>query len=230
MADSAYQSFRDKVNQCCYVSSWPHFESLDSLIGGSFSSNTNLNAHSRILRRRVLPSSEPSSPPLEPVVHNPDKDLATSPLLMLPWFVPVGPRSKRAGPNSLIERNFSVMAAAAAAAALKPEKDEEEDDDWDTNERWGRHLAVVGRKRKGPSEDGETIICDGYSKLAEAIGSLVSVVTVPSDIRRRRPVPSVSASASPSTRFELFDDEVAPENGVRSINAEQARDRIATAS
>ncbi|CAA0842117.1 Unknown protein [Striga hermonthica] len=32
---------------------------------------------------------------------------------------------------------------------------------------------------------------------------------------------------SSDLRFELFDDEVAPENGVRSINAEQARDRIA---
>ncbi|GER47348.1 meiosis expressed gene 1 protein homolog [Striga asiatica] len=39
---------------------------------------------------------------------------------MLPWSVPVGPRSKRAGPSSVTEGNFSVM--VAATAALEAEK------------------------------------------------------------------------------------------------------------
>ncbi|GER56457.1 sequence-specific DNA binding transcription factors [Striga asiatica] len=170
-----------------YVSSWAHYESLDSLIGDSVSSNKGIssaNGHTRALRRRVSSSPEPSPsptpPPSEaeihrrkttPAIHIPEKDPAMSPWLKLPYSVPVGPRSKRAGSGSITERNFSVMAAAAAAMEAEQDDDEEDNDEYE-DETWGRYLETRGRKRKKPVKKEESIVGEGYWKLAEAIGRL----------------------------------------------------------
>ncbi|KAG8386806.1 hypothetical protein BUALT_Bualt03G0187100 [Buddleja alternifolia] len=154
-----------------YVSTWPHFQNLDSLIGDSFSKtnininiNNNNNAHNRNLRRRVSQSPETVNlSPAEGMRH----------LLRLPWSVPVGPRSKRSGPGSVTERNFSVMAAAAAAMEAEEEEDDDEDDeDEDSGASGGRPRAVGGRKRKkGPVEE-EAAMGEGYRRLAESISRL----------------------------------------------------------
>ncbi|KAI3465836.1 hypothetical protein Pfo_022499, partial [Paulownia fortunei] len=158
-----------------YSSTWPHFRSLDSLIGDSFSktNNNNANGYNRNLRWRVSQSPELSQSPTPPpdtltqyrkispaMSHHREKDPVVGHLLKVPWSVPVGPRSKRSGPGSVTERNFSVM--AAAAAAMEAEEDEEQDDSGE----WGGRLPAVGGKRKGPVEG------EGYRRLAEAITRL----------------------------------------------------------
>ncbi|KAL6529502.1 hypothetical protein OROGR_015125 [Orobanche gracilis] len=163
-----------------YVSTWPHFGSLDSLIGDSFSknNNSNANAHKRNLRPRVLPSPEfltSSSPLPETVIHQRrsipvsqhylEKDPVTSPLLKLPWSVPVGPRSKRSGPSSVTERNFSVMAAAATAMEVKEDEEDCKDDDEDDYD----YEPLGGRKRNRPVEEDGTMVGEGSMRLAEAI-------------------------------------------------------------
>ncbi|KAL0443833.1 UNVERIFIED_CONTAM: Trihelix transcription factor ASIL2 [Sesamum latifolium] len=182
-----------------YVSTWPHFQSLDSLIGDSFSkTSNNTNGHNRNLRRRASPSPElsPSPPPLaetiiqhrksSPVIHDPERDPAMSHLLRLPWSVPVGPRSKRSGPGSVTERNFSVM--AAAAAAMEAEEDEEDDDDDEDSGAWGGRLPSVGRKRKVPLEEEETMVGDGYRRLAEAITRLAKIYEKVEEAKQRQMV------------------------------------------
>ncbi|XP_073118497.1 trihelix transcription factor ENAP2-like isoform X2 [Henckelia pumila] len=156
-----------------YSSTWPHFRSVDALIGDAFyKTNCNSNGHSRSLRRRVSLSPEASSsspPPPEALthyrmnppamIHHQEKDQVFSHLLRPPWSVPVGPRSKRS------MTNFSVM--AAAAAVMKAKEDEEED-----SAAWGRGSSAVGMKRKGPMGEKGAVVAEGYTRLAEAIASL----------------------------------------------------------
>ncbi|KAK6157556.1 hypothetical protein DH2020_011804 [Rehmannia glutinosa] len=201
-----YKIEKSKVAQSNgrYVSTWPHFQNLDSLIGDSFAKNNNSNAngHNRTLRRRVSPSPEfsPSPPPLPesvthhrkitPVSHHQEIDPATSPLLRLPWSVPVGPRSKRSGPGSVTERNFSVM--AAAAAAMEAEEVDEDDDDEDEEEEdsgaWGGRPPAGGRKRKRPVEEEGTVVEEGYRRLAEAIGRLAQIYQKVEESKQRQMV------------------------------------------
>ncbi|KZV46392.1 hypothetical protein F511_23233 [Dorcoceras hygrometricum] len=174
-----------------YSSTWPHFDSLDSLIGDTFvkTNNSNSNGHRRNLRRRVSQSPEASpSPPRLPgtltLYRNisPDriphivKDPEPGQLLRGPWSVPVGPRTKRSGPPSLTERNFSVMAAAAAAMKAK---EEEEEDDEDSDD-WGVRPPAVGIKRKGVTA------VEGCLKLAEAIGRLGSIYERVEEAKQRQ--------------------------------------------
>lgn len=166
-----------------HVPSWPHFESLDALIGDSYSkvqtsaaaSNGN---HNRNLRRRlpsppeISPSPSPSPEPatvsrkFSPEIHRRDKDPAANQLPSLPWSVPVGPRSKRCA-GSVTERNFSVMAAAAAAM-------EAEEDDYGDDEGYGSRVVrrpppAAGKKRKRSSSAEGVGLREGYRMLAEAI-------------------------------------------------------------
>ncbi|XP_057792369.1 trihelix transcription factor ENAP2 [Salvia miltiorrhiza] len=171
-----------------YVPAWPHFHSLDALIGDSFSKTAaaavNVNAgHSKNLRRRISPPPEispspspspspepfPSGRKVSPAIRRPSRDPAVSQLLSLPWSVPVGPRSKRSGPGSVTERNFSVM--AAAAAAMEAEQDEEYYDNDPEDESGGgrRRRPAAGRKRKAAERTG---LREGYRMLAAAIMSL----------------------------------------------------------
>ncbi|XP_073283939.1 uncharacterized protein [Primulina huaijiensis] len=157
-----------------YCSTWPHFRSVDALIGDTFykANNCNSNGHSRSLRRRAsLSPEESSSPPPPPkalnhyrmnppaMIHHQEKDQAFSHLLRLPWSVPVGPRSKRS------MTNFSVMAASATVTKAKEEEEED-------SGAWGRGLSAVGMKRKGPMGEKGTVVVEGYRRLAEAIASL----------------------------------------------------------
>ncbi|GFP79152.1 trihelix transcription factor asil2, partial [Phtheirospermum japonicum] len=158
-----------------YVSTWAHFESLDSLIGESFSkihnsSSSTANGHSRSLRRETV--AHPRK--ISPASHHLEKDPAMSPLLKLPWSVPVGPRSKRSGPGSVTERNFSVM--AAAAAAMEAEDDDDDDEDEYGSGTWGRR----------PPED--TIVGDGFKRLAEAIGRLAQIYQNVEEAKQRQMV------------------------------------------
>ncbi|PIN05481.1 Transcription factor GT-2 [Handroanthus impetiginosus] len=170
-----------------YASTWPHFRSLDSLIGDSFSKTNNCTANgpSRNLRRRAPHSPETSPPPVR-LTHRkvyPDtsnhreKDPVVGHLLEIPWSVPVGPRSKRSGPSSVTERNFSVM--AAAAAAMEAEEEDEEDDDQDSGGSSGRPPAVR-RKRKAPV-DGK-----GLKRLAEAITRLGEIYVKVEEAKQRQ--------------------------------------------
>ncbi|KAL7086993.1 hypothetical protein ACP275_13G037600 [Erythranthe tilingii] len=210
-----YKIEKSKVSQSNgrYVSTWPHFQSLDSLIGDSFSKTTTTNAHTRNLRRRVSPSPEFSPPPSEPPIHrrkksparrnHPEKDPAPSQTLRIPWSVPVGPRSKRSGPGSVTERNFSVMAAAAAAMEAEElyekeeEEEEEEEDDYnnelDDYEECGRRPPEVGmkRKRKEAAEDEAAAAAtaeDGYRSLAEAISRLGEIYKKVEEAKQRQMV------------------------------------------
>ncbi|XP_073061068.1 uncharacterized protein [Primulina eburnea] len=170
-----------------YSSTWPHFDSLDSLIGDTFVkvNDRNSNGHRRNLRRRVSPSPDVSpSPPRLPdtlthyrkssldMIPHVIKDPEPSQLLRLPWSVPVGPRTRRSGPPTLTERNFSVMAAAAAAMKAK------EDDD-DSDDCCGQP-PVVGIKRKGIAA------VEGYRKLAEAIGRLGTMYEKVEEAKQRQ--------------------------------------------
>ncbi|KAH6780666.1 hypothetical protein C2S52_011903 [Perilla frutescens var. hirtella] len=178
-----------------YVSTWPHFQSLDALIGDSFTKTQNtaaaaanantVNAHNKNLRRRISAPPEHSPSPsqspekvaynrkISPASDRRDKDPATSHPLGLPWSVPVGPRSKRSAPGSVTERNFSVM--AAAAAAMEAEEDEE-DDNYNYNnddDDEGCRALVVRRRRRRPAAAGRKRKGReegaGYRMLAEAI-------------------------------------------------------------
>lgn len=183
-----------------YLSTWPHFQSLDSLIGDSFSkTSNNSNGHNRNLRRRVSRSPElsPSPPRLpdkmahdrkgSPASHHQEKDPATSPLFRLPFLVPVAPRSKRSGPGNVTERNFSVM--AAAAAAMEAEEDEEDDDEEEENyAAQGGWLPAVGKKRKGPVEDERRVVGEGYRSLAEAIARLAKIYEKVEEAKQRQMV------------------------------------------
>ncbi|KAL8031601.1 hypothetical protein ABFX02_13G036700 [Erythranthe guttata] len=210
-----YKIEKSKVSQSNgrYVSTWPHFQSLDSLIGDSFSKTTATTSHTRNLRRRVSPSPDFSPSPSEPPIHrrknsparrdHPEKDPAPSQTLRIPWSVPVGPRSKRTGPGSVTERNFSVMAAAAAAMEAeelyeKEEEDEEEDDynnELDDYEECGRRrrqplLPEVGMKRKRKEAvEGEAAVAeDGYRSLAEAIARLGEIYKKVEEAKQRQMV------------------------------------------
>ncbi|KAL8461108.1 hypothetical protein ACS0TY_032545 [Phlomoides rotata] len=190
-----------------YVSTWPHFQSLDSLIGDSFSkANNSANGHNRNLRRRPSPSPEPSpspSPLRETAAHHrkispfgniPEKDPEMGNLLKLPWSVPVGPRSKRSGPGSVTERNFSVMAAAAAAMEAEEDDEDDDDDEYDEEDEnsgaWGgrqRPLAV-GRKRKRAAEEDQTVMGEGYRRLAEAITRIGKIYEKVEEAKQRQMV------------------------------------------
>ncbi|CAI9757245.1 unnamed protein product [Fraxinus pennsylvanica] len=157
-----------------YASTWPHFDSLDSLIGDTFSKANSVpsNGHKKNLRRRVSLSPEVSTSP-PPAKTKMTEYRKRSPesithLPKVPWSVPVGPRSKRPLNGNLTERNFSVMAAAAAAVEAKEEEEDEDDED----ETWLRQLPVVGRKKRRLVEEAEGSVCDGYGRLAKAISRL----------------------------------------------------------
>lgn len=86
-----YKSEKCKVLELGYVSQWPFFQSLDSLIGCNFK-----------------PSTTPQPSRIPPALPPP------------PSSVPVGLRTKRSllpvsTNNSLFQHSFSLMAAAAAA-------------------------------------------------------------------------------------------------------------------
>ncbi|XP_047940948.1 trihelix transcription factor ASIL2-like, partial [Salvia hispanica] len=152
-----------------YASSWPHFRSLDALIGDSFSKSAAAAGGNRSHRRKISPPPEISpspspSPSPEPISGHRKISPAVnrSPLLRLPWSVPVGPRSKRSGPGGgVTERNFSVM--AAAAAAMEAGRGEEEYGD--SGQR--PSPAAAKRRKKAVTERR-----DGYRMLAAAIMSL----------------------------------------------------------
>ncbi|KAL2476676.1 sequence-specific DNA binding transcription factor [Abeliophyllum distichum] len=164
-----------------YVSTWPHFDSLDSLIGDTFSKLNSVpsNGHKKNLRRRVSMSPEvsPSPPPakatitqyrkISPELSQYRETTPISHLPKMPWSVPVGPRSKRPGNGNLTERNFSVMAAAAAAVEAKEEEEDEEEE-----ETWQGQLPGVGRKRRRPVGEEEGSVGEGYRRLAKAIARL----------------------------------------------------------
>ncbi|XP_051152028.1 trihelix transcription factor ENAP2-like isoform X2 [Andrographis paniculata] len=191
-----------------YDSTWPHFESLDSLIGDSFSKPNNnaaaADGHTKNLRRRVSISPELSSSPSplpESVAHrrknypatNPrDKDPASNPLPRLTWSVPVGPRSKRSGPGSVTERNFSVMAAAAAAMEAEEDDcgnyDDDDDEDEDSGAWSGRRPSQTERKRKLPAIEEQAKLADGYRQLAEAILRLGQIYEKVEDAKQRQMV------------------------------------------
>lgn len=111
--------------------------------------------------------------------------------MKLPWSVPVGPRSKRSGPGSVTERNFSVM--AAAAAAMEAEEDDEDDDEYDEDENsraWGgrRRPTAVVRKRKVPAEEDRSVAREGYRRLAEAITRIGKIYEKVEEAKQRQMV------------------------------------------
>ncbi|KVH88809.1 trihelix transcription factor ASIL2-like isoform X1 [Cynara cardunculus var. scolymus] len=134
-----------------YVSPWPFFAPLDSLIGSSFKPSTQTPTPPPQRKRISTPPSLPALPPP-------------------PSSVPVGPRSKRPAPpayqpstdSSFFRRNFSVMAAAAAAI----DGAEDSDTSWSSGGNGPRRL----RMQKADNTGG-----DPYHQLAEAIARFAEV-------------------------------------------------------
>ncbi|XP_022872518.1 trihelix transcription factor ASIL2-like [Olea europaea var. sylvestris] len=175
-----------------YASTWPHFDSLDSLIGDTFSKANSVpsNGHKKNLRRRVSLSPEVSTSP-PPANKKMTHYRKRSPesithLPKVPWSVPVGPRSKRPGNGNLTERNFSVMAAAAAAVEAK--EGEEEEDEEDEDETWLRQLPVVERKKRRLVEEGDGSVGDGYRRLAKALSRLGDIYEKVESAKQRQMV------------------------------------------
>ncbi|KAL1555676.1 trihelix transcription factor ASIL2-like [Salvia divinorum] len=155
-----------------YASAWPHFDSLDALIGDSATPAAVKNRRRRITPPpKISQSPSPTSSPeptsgnrkICPAIRRRSKD--PSPV-QLPWSVPVGPRSKRSGPISIVERNFSVMAAAAAAMEAEA---------YSNNGLFVRQLPAAGKKRKAPAPAERAGIQEGYRMLSEAITSLAEI-------------------------------------------------------
>lgn len=124
-----------------YLSPWPFFARLDTLIGNT------------------LQQKKPSPAPTPPL---PYRKSTQSLALMSP--IPVAPRSatvKRPSPvpisvdDSYFRRNFSAFAAAAAAEA---------DDDSDSSRS---RSSAAGSRRRDEGKIGEM---EGYKELAQAIG------------------------------------------------------------
>ncbi|KAI3735958.1 hypothetical protein L6452_15486 [Arctium lappa] len=130
-----------------YVSPWPFFAPLDSLIGSSFKPSTQTPTPPPPPQRKRI-STPPSLPALPPP----------------PSSVPVGPRSKRPAPppsttdSSFFRRNFSVMAAAAI---------EDSDTSWSSG---GNGPPRRLRMQKADHGGG-----DPYHQLAEAIARFAEV-------------------------------------------------------
>ncbi|KAI3732123.1 hypothetical protein L1987_63321 [Smallanthus sonchifolius] len=146
-----------------YVSPWPFFAPLDSLIGSSFKPSTKTPTPPP-QRKRIPP---PPAPPSRRALPPP------------PSSVPVGRRSKRPPPpayqpstdSSFFRRNFSVMAAAAAAI------DGAEDDSDTSLSSGGNRKRSRSRSRNGkaPVEKDRETRCDPFHQLAEAIGRFAEV-------------------------------------------------------
>ncbi|KAJ9550143.1 hypothetical protein OSB04_014188 [Centaurea solstitialis] len=145
-----------------YVSPWPFFAPLDSLIGSTFKPSTQTPTPPAPQRKRI--STPPSLPALPPP----------------PSSVPVGPRSKRPAPttayqpstdSSFFRRNFSVMAAAAAAidGAEDSETSWSSGGNGDGNGR--RRLRIEKAEEDGGGGGGG----DPYHQLAEAIARFAEV-------------------------------------------------------
>lgn len=134
-----------------YVSPWPFFAPLDSLIGSSFKPFTQTPTPPPQRKRILTPPSLPALPPP-------------------PSSVPVGPRSKRPAPpayqpstdSSFFRRNFSVMAAAAAAI------DGAEDSDTSCSSGGNGPRRLRMQKADNTS-------ADPYHQLAEAIARFAEV-------------------------------------------------------
>lgn len=144
-----------------YVSPWPFFPSLDSLIGDNFIKNAPTSPSPPPPKKNLAAAKNSPSP------APPKKEFLTLP--PPPSAVPVGPRSKRPAPmNSAtaedsFRRNFSAIAAAAAASAEEDEEEEEESDmSTPTTAKYGQ------KKKKRRVQGG--VMAQGYKELAEAIG------------------------------------------------------------
>ncbi|CAH1424982.1 unnamed protein product [Lactuca virosa] len=148
-----------------YVSPWPFFAPLDSLIGSSFKPSTQTPTPPPPRKRIRTPPSLPALPPP-------------------PSSVPVAPRSKRPAPpafqpsndTSFFRRNFSVMAAAAAAI-------DGADEDSDTSWSSGGNGARRSRLEKADETGG-----DAYHHLAEAIGRFAEVYERVEEAKQRQMV------------------------------------------
>nr|GMC72747.1 trihelix transcription factor ASIL2-like [Ipomoea batatas] len=140
-----YKTEKARVSQSPgnYVSSWPFFNSLDSLIGDNFKPSS---SPATIAPRRKTPPALP--PP--------------------PSAVPVGPRSKRpvAIDDTVSRRNFSAMAAAAAAAATE---DSDENEESETSSPPPAPAFSGGNKRKdvGAQLEGFRSLAEAIGKFSD---------------------------------------------------------------
>ncbi|KAK9065280.1 hypothetical protein SSX86_016663 [Deinandra increscens subsp. villosa] len=159
-----------------YVSPWPFFAPLDSLIGSSFKPSTKTPTPPPQRKRIPAPPSLPALPP--------------------PSAIPVGRRSKRPPPpayqpstdSSFFRRNFSVMAAAAAAI-------DGAEDDSDTslssggNPNRNRHRnGNAPPRRVRVEEDGGGGGGDPYHQLADAIERFAEVYKSVEEAKQRQMV------------------------------------------
>ncbi|KAI3795181.1 hypothetical protein L1987_37830 [Smallanthus sonchifolius] len=153
-----------------YVSPWPFFAPLDSLIGSIFKPSTQTPTPPPHRKRIPAPPSLPALPPP-------------------PSSVPVGRRSKRPAPpayqpstdNSFFRRNFSVMAAAAAAI------DGDSDTSCSSSGIGNRNQHQNGSltRRLVVEMDGDTG-GDPYRELAEAIGRFAGVYARVEEAKQRQ--------------------------------------------
>ncbi|CAI9089212.1 OLC1v1023744C1 [Oldenlandia corymbosa var. corymbosa] len=170
------EKFKSLQSNGRYVSSWPFFDSLDSLIGDNFAKPKRLSPSPPMTRRSFV--KKDVSPAPVPV----KREFPSLP--PPPSTVPVGPRSKRPAPVEFVEepvlkRNSSAMTAAAAAAAAARvgiHDDDEEDSEMSSPERRTRAGARTGGigKAKKMMVSGH-VLEEGYRKLAEAIGSFAEI-------------------------------------------------------
>ncbi|KAL8249262.1 hypothetical protein R6Q59_006130 [Mikania micrantha] len=150
-----------------YVSPWPFFAPLDSLIGSGFKPSTKTPTPPVQRKRIKAPPSLPSLPP--------------------PSSVPVGRRSKRPPPpatdSSFFRRNFSVMAAAAAAIdGAEDDSDTSLSSGGDRNWNWNWNWNWNG---KGPRR---LRVEDPHHQLAEAIGRFADVYKRVEEAKQRQMV------------------------------------------
>ncbi|GAB2274723.1 hypothetical protein Dimus_009495 [Dionaea muscipula] len=149
---------RDVDSRGAYLSPWPFFSLLDTLVG-----DTSANK----ISPPPPPAAPRSAPPRLPSRKNSSTPHLPPPALALTSPVPVGPRSAKpkrpvtVDDSFLRRHNFSTAAAAAAATA-----DDNEDDE-DTEERESEtsrsRSSGEGRRKRDKQEE------NGCRKLAEAI-------------------------------------------------------------
>ncbi|KAI7744004.1 hypothetical protein M8C21_001790 [Ambrosia artemisiifolia] len=182
-----------------YVSPWPFFASLDSVIGTSSSSIKPLTKTPSSVKplTKTLSSFKPSmETPSRPTP--PPPSVKSTPAVVLPppppTLVPVGRRSKRppatayqASDGSVFRRNFSVMAAVGGAeddlyseSGSETELDRNQNRNRKGNSNRNRNgnngnMNNGNGNREGRRGNGAKARGDVYGELAEAIGRFAEV-------------------------------------------------------
>ncbi|KAJ0668504.1 putative transcription factor Trihelix family [Helianthus annuus] len=184
----------------CYVSPWPFFAPLDSVIGSvvkpSAKTPSQPPQRKRIAAVKPTPTPPPQRKRIAALTVTPE--VAELPLPPPPSAVPVGRRSKRPPPppyqpvsdSSFFRRNFSVMAAAAAAVDGAEEDSEASLSSGGDRNQYRNHdrRGVDGdRVRRLPEDEGEAS-GDAYCELAEAIGRFADVYKRVEETKQRQMV------------------------------------------